>query len=108
MLFLPQETIQHHTNACLDSKADPEARLYDDIMFNDDIQLIDSDEELNTIANENSSEEPTPEKLEPEALKARIKEVVKELSAKVGDSASRINVRRKTSWIDYLEYRRRA
>eukprot|EP00112_Aurelia_sp_Birch-Aquarium-sp1_P023957 Seg7341.1 transcript_id=Seg7341.1/GoldUCD/mRNA.D3Y31 product="hypothetical protein" protein_id=Seg7341.1/GoldUCD/D3Y31 len=51
LLFLPQETIQHHTNACLDSKADPEARLYDDIMFNDDIQLIDSYKELNTIAN---------------------------------------------------------
>ena len=111
LLFLPQETIQHHTNACLDSKADPEAMLYIEIMFSvsDDIQVIESDEEsILTMTNEHSGEKPNPERLEPEALKVRIKEVVKQLSAKVGDDSSRINVRRKTLWGDYLEYRRRA
>ena len=111
LLFLPQETIQHHTNACLNSKADPEAMLYNEIMFrvSDDIQVIESDEEsILTMTNEHSGEKPKPERLEPEALKVRIKEVVKQLSAKVGDDSSRINVRRKTLWGDYLEYRRRA
>ena len=108
LLFFEQQIIQSHTNDCLD-KRNPDARLYDDIMFDDDIEIISSHSEDEAHEKDKGNDQRTTcLPLDPEELKKRIKEKLTTLTVRVESNlSSRFNVRRKTLWTDYLEYRKK-
>ena len=106
--WFPSDSVQLHITACIDTTLNPEEKLYNELMFQDGIdvaEILDSDEEAQCLVAEPLEKED--QMLSPCEIRQRLGEITKRLSSNVAPNTRRFYVRRKNMWKDYIDFRKK-
>ena len=106
--WFPSDTVQLHTTACIEAKLNPEEQLYNELMFQDSIdvaEILDSGEDVQCQVAELVEKED--QVLSPCEIRQKVGDITKRLSCNVAPSTRRLYVHRKTMWKDYIDFRKK-